>query len=128
MSATELPEGGEWATSPLLDQSNVGKWMWTSWNSNRYELSRIEKIGRTNVHVGRWGDIWSLRVDPDDDGLATGTKSGFSVSAQTNERQERTVHRASLVALIQRRRWWDLSTETLEGIVALLQSEDSDGQ
>lgn len=42
----------EWATEPLLDQDNVGKYVWFSFNSNKPITIKIEKIGRSVIHFG----------------------------------------------------------------------------
>ncbi len=91
----ELKEGSEWATVPLLDQSNVGKYVWTVFNGNDKQATpnKIVKVGRTNIHVGGDGhNPDSYRVT--DDGLtANGMHGGYTISAESQqyrlEREER---------------------------------------
>lgn len=85
----------DWATAPLLDPANVGKFVWGVWNGNtkHAEPMPINKIGRTNIHVGR--SNWSLRVHPDGT-RAAGTVNNYGVSAMTNQWHQETEERQEL--------------------------------
>lgn len=98
----ELPEGAEWATSPLLDKSNVGKYVWTVWNSNTKfaSVNQIVKIGRTNIHVetnAARPESYNV-VDVEYEGHGYGTKNGFNVSCYTEQARIDRDERLDLVA------------------------------
>lgn len=78
----EITEQGLWAVEPLLDPSNVGKYVWVDWNGNAKNPSQIQKIGRTNIHCGYSPErTSSYKVEG---GHATGSQSGFSIHCCTD--------------------------------------------
>jgi len=85
----------DWATVPLLDPANIGKFVWGVWNGNvrQAEPMSINKIGRTNIHVGR--SNWSLKVNPDGT-RAAGTVNNYGVSALSNQWHQETGERQEL--------------------------------
>lgn len=48
-----LPPDAEWATAPLLDPANVGRYVICSDMGNMPSVRPVQSVGRTNVHVGR---------------------------------------------------------------------------
>jgi len=96
----ELPEGGEWATIPLLDPANVGRYVWTVFNGNVKFASvhPIVKIGRTNVHVEVEGTRpWSMRINEDAPGSAGGVNGGgYMTSCHTEQHRIESAERREL--------------------------------
>lgn len=125
----DLPDD-QWATTPLLDESNIGRMVMVVNNGN-YQYAHpapIVKIGRTNIHVdSRSARPYSLRVDPDGHGVATGDDRGFSVAAWTRQQLLDDHERRVLATRV--RQWLDHSRRKpmwlLRDIVALIdQHED----
>ncbi len=79
MSAPELPAGEEWATAPLVDQANIGRYVWVSWNGNAPSVQPIAAVGRTNITVG--GE--SLRVGADGSTARSPQSSTYPLYVQT---------------------------------------------
>lgn len=95
-----------WATAPLLDPANVGRFVRCVWNSNvNYtQNAPIVKIGRTNVHVKsgrRSGKPYSMRVNADGE-TATGDDNGYGVSCLTLQRELDNDERMQLLDGIRR--------------------------
>lgn len=112
----------EFATAPLLDQRNIGKAVWLSWNGNRTRLATIVKIGRTNVHVVEGGGPpYSVRVD-DGGCTAWSMSSGYSVRVITEAARLEQETRSALLAQINHRRMDALPTRALAEIVDIIEA------
>lgn len=92
-----ITKEGLWATVPLMDPGNVGKYVWTDWNGNGKSPSIIQKIGRTNIHCGR-NRTSSYRVDVMG-AYAVGSENDFSIHAWSNQYVEEEAERRELVAV-----------------------------
>lgn len=117
-----LPEGGEWATGSLLDKSNVGKYVWAS-NGRGWEPTQIAKVGRTNVHVKRYGQTVSHLVHIDVRATAYGQ---FGATVQTDEYRSTASERDALVKALQdesRNYWQRVPLDKLRRIVAILDED-----
>jgi len=115
----------DWATVPLLDQANVGKYVWVDWNGNRKEPTQIQKIGRTNIHCGPAWRTSSYRVEPTGD-HANGMASGFSIHCQSNQYKIDQEERFELVKVFVKQSDTLVrsgSLERLRWVVALLNGE-----
>lgn len=124
----ELPAGKEWATVPLLDPANVGRYVWSVWNGNVKQMTPapIIKIGRTNIHVGEYQG-WSLRVEG---GKAVGVKNGFGVSAFTETWRIENDERVALWGRVRRaldRGSQGVSTADLRTVADLLDPQEWEG-
>lgn len=115
----DLPAGGEWATEPLLDPANLGRYVVASWNGNRGTAERIHKITRTNVHAGDQHRPTSYRVAPAGN-IAHGSSSGYSVSCQTYAWAASEPERRELASRLHRFQWHEVSAARLRSILALL--------
>lgn len=80
-----LPAGAQWATAPLVDPGNVGRFVWLSWNGNRPAVAEVHKVGRTNITVGYGNE--SLKVTPEGD-VARGGRSSASTEQHRLDRDE----------------------------------------
>lgn len=115
----------EFATAPLLDQRNVGKVVWLSWNGNRSRMVTVVKIGRTNVHVTEGGGRPnSLRVN-EDGCTASGMDGGYSVRVITEAVRLEHEARGALLAQIRHQRMDDLPTRALAEIVDIIEANRS---
>ena len=79
----------EWATAPLLRADNVGKLVWFSYNGDKASTAVIQKIGRTNIHVGPSYKTHSMRVNEDGESAygMDGGSQGWSVSCFTEDKR-----------------------------------------
>jgi hypothetical protein len=110
------PSEVDWATPPLLDPANVGKYVWYVWNGNRSNMSPepIAKIGRTNVHVGRHRPV-SMRVEPGGE-WASGSLNDFTVSCMTEKFRLEEDERVLLADRIRRVLWRYVPIEVIREI------------
>lgn len=118
MSAAQADNETTWATSPLLDPANVGRYVWVVWNSNIKLAQRttITKIGRTNIHLAS-GE--SCRVNMDGSS-ASGTRNGYSVSCHTEAHRLDRDERMELVNRLNRIKWGSLPIDLLRGVADLV--------
>lgn len=116
-----LPEGGEWAIGSLLDKSNVGKYVWAG-NDGRGKWSpeRIAKIGRTNIHVSRYGQTTAYRVHPD---IPTQAGAEYGAMVQTDKYRSERAERNELLGVLPTS-WSRVSTDKLRRIVAILDEDE----
>jgi hypothetical protein len=116
MSDPKLPDGKEWAVAPLLDKSNVGKYVWVGLHNTR----PIVSVGRTNIHVG-YVRPDSLRVSNDGE-TARGMSGGYQRQCETNAHREQQCRRNELLSVIRKAYFGWLTTAQLEQIVAILKA------
>ena len=126
-----LPEGGQWATGPLLVPGNLGKYVWTVWNGNTNwaTLGKIVKLGRTNIHVETSNASYSLRVSPSGH-EARGNKNGFTASAHTEQwRLERSDRRRFCGVIERAMKGYairDIPTDVLRQVATMLAEHNAD--
>jgi hypothetical protein len=119
--ARELPAGAEWATEPLLDPTNVGKYVHYAWNGNRRgDVFPIVRVGRTNVHVESHGRQISFRH------TSSGwyeTSGKYSTSIESEGVLQARLERAQILQRIGRTRWPVLPNETLLAVLELVEEQ-----
>jgi hypothetical protein len=112
------------ATGSLLDEGNVGKWVWLVHNGNdkhRYKVLVLGK-GRTNVYVEDYGGRQrSLRVNDTNPNQAFGSVGDYPVAVFTEEAWADRGEREELIRRLGRLRGYsDVSTAALRQAVELL--------
>lgn len=117
MSADE--PGRKWATEPLLDPTNVGKYVWHSYNNNRPHALKVTEVTRQVIRVS--GERTSFR--PTAPGIARTSESrAYPELIWSNAHDDERIERDDLLQRFhQYRSVGHLSTETLRAIVGLLE-------
>lgn len=109
-----LPAGAVWATAPLLDKANVGRYVISgTGESGRYlTLLRIDKVGRELIHTpGGSFRAWHPHEAHGD----------FASWARTNTRHAEQAERHELTATIYRFHGWErMETDDLRTIAELV--------
>lgn len=118
-----MTETREWATTPLLDPANVGKWVHYAWNSNRSYPAQITRVTRRSVFLDFGGRSGGPYI-PEEDGYASRKSGGYSMSIETNAAMTKRLARHDLEARVRaatdRFSIGKLTDAQLEGILAAI--------